>query len=240
MNIQTSIRILLTLTFLALLSACGASSSSQDTLDLGSNGTPTTKPLAVCNKAMSANLSYKVAAQVATGGYDPNWANLYLTNLPASFGAGTTNIQFHKGQANGDAALAYNTTAVPFGIFNRNTNQYFTNSSGAALTFSSLVWNDVKDLIPGATPATFSSQVIFVLSLQDPSSLYQVLTVGSYNITGGAHVESAASLLPTFHASPADYATKANGLSRETVLRNLHPLRNQVGNYATLASQLCI
>lgn len=240
MNIQISIRIILTLSFLALLSACGASSTTADEVDLGSAGTPpAAKPIAVCNKAISTNLSYKVAAQVSGGSFDPSWANLYLTTLPASFEAGTTNIQFHKGQANGDASIAYNPTAVPFAIFNKNTNQYLTNSAGAPLSFTSLVWNDVKDLIAGATPASFVNQVIFVLSLQDPSGLYHVLAAGSYNITGGAHVESVASLLPTFYANPADYAVKSNGAARETVLRNMHPLRNQTGNFATLASQLC-
>jgi hypothetical protein len=236
MSIQTNVRIILTLAFLAMLSACGSSSSPTDA-DLASTGTPVgEKPIAKCNKAGTSTLAYKVAAQVSGNSFDPNWANLYLTNLPTGFEAGTSYIQFFKGQAASDTTIGYNSSSVPFAIYDRTAGAYLNNSG----TYTSLKWNDVKNLIAGATPASFMARVIFVLSLQDPTGAYQVLATASYNTADNATIEAIPSLLPTFHANPADYATKSNGVARETVLKNMHPLKGQSGDFATLAANLCL
>lgn len=236
MSLQTNIRIILTLTFLALLSACGASSTPMEDANLASTGTVGEKPIAKCNKAGTATLSYKVAAQVSGASFDPNWANLFLSNLPTGFEAGTSYIQFFKGQAASDTTIGYTATSVPFAIFDRTAGAYLNNSG----TYTSLKWAEVQNLIPGATPASFMARVIFVLSLQDPTGSMQVLTAASYNTANNTSIEAIPSLLPTFYANPADYATKPNGIARETVLKNLHPLKGQSGDFTTLAANLCL
>ena len=177
-----------------------------------------------------------MAAQVSGASFDPNWANVFLSNLPTGFEAGSSYIQFFKGQATSDTAIGYTATPIQFAIFDRTDGKYLNNSG----TYSSLKWTDVQNLIAGATPASFMGRVIFVLSLQDPTASSTVLTAASYNSTGGAVIESVPSLLPTFNANPADYATKPNGQARETVLKNLHPLKGQSGDFAALAANLCL
>lgn len=234
MSTQLSIRIILTLTFIALLSACGASSAEQDsTQDLLSTGL-TDKPLVKCNKASGSSLSYKVAAQTLGSGFDPNWANLFLVSLPSGFEAGTSFVQFSKGQAVNDAMISYYASPIPFAIFDRQTSTYLSG------TYNNLKWDDVKNLISGATPTSFISRVIFVLSVQDPMSAYQVLGVASYNTVDNTTIEVVPSLLPVFYANPSDYDTKSTGYARESVLKSLHPLRGQSGNFSTLADSLCL
>jgi hypothetical protein len=235
MSIQTNLNIIITLCFLALLSACGSSTNLNAGQDLSSTGLDATKPIAKCNKTGTSTLSFKIAAQVSGSSFDPNWANLYLTNLPTGFEAGSSMINFFKGQAANDTQLGYDSTTVPFAIYDRSTSTYL-NNGGA---YTSLKWSDVQNLIPGVSAAAFMSRVIFVLSLNDPNSSYQVLTVTSNNISDNSIIEAIPALLPTFYANPADYAIKSNGTPRETVLKNLHPLKNQTGDFTTLASALC-
>ena len=162
MSTQTNLRILITLIFLALLTACGASSSGAGSQDVSSTGDVTpSKPIVKCNKASSTNLSYKVAAQVSGNGFDPNIANVYLSTTSAAFEAGTSYIQFSKGQPTSDSTLGYNSTPISFAIYDRQTFAYLD----SAKLFTVLKWNDVKNLISGATPASFMSRVIFVLAL---------------------------------------------------------------------------
>jgi hypothetical protein len=235
MTFQTYFRIVVTLSFIAFLSACGSSNSPNETQNLSSTGTTDSKPLVRCNKAGSSTLSFKVAAQVSGAGYDPNWANVFLSNLPTGFEAETSFIAFFKGQAVSDSSISYNSTTVPFAIYDTVSQSYLNSSA----TYSSLKWSEVKGLISGATPASFMSRVIFVLSLQDPTGAYQVLTAQSYNVSDNSSIEAIPSLLPTFYANPADYAIKSNGGNRETVLKNMHPLKNATGDFSYQASLLC-
>lgn len=235
MSTQTNLRILITLIFLALLTACGSSKSLPESQDFSSAGGTASKAIAKCNKAGSATLSYKTAAQISGNTFDPNFLNLYLSNLPTGFEAGTSYIQFSKGQANGDAAISYDSTAVSFAIYDRATSAYLNSGN----PYTSLRWNDVKNLIPGATAASFMARALFILILQDSSGTYTVIAPASYNTADNAGIEAIPSLLPTFHANPADYAVKSNGMARESVLKNLHPLRNQSGDFNALAAVLC-
>ncbi len=232
MSTQTNVRILITLIFLALLTACGSSKSLPESQDFSSAGA---KAIVKCNKAGSATLSYKTAAQMPGNTFDPNFVNLYLGNLPTGFEAGTSYIQFSKGQANGDAAINYDTTAVSFAIYDRTAGAYLNSGN----TYTSLRWNDVKNLIPGATPASFMARALFILVLQDSSGTYTVIAPASYNTADNTGIEAIPSLLPTFHANPVDYAIKSNGMARESVLKNLHPLKNQSGDFNALAAVLC-
>ncbi len=239
MNLQTQLRIVITLSFVALLSACGASNTPNASSDFASTGTSTTssvsKPLATCNKAASSDFAFKLAAQLSGLFYDPSWMNLYLTALPSSFEAQSTYIIFFKGQATSDSVLTYNTTPVPFAMWDTQTNSYLNGGQ----FYNSLKWSDAASLISGISASAFMSRVIFVLNLQDPSSAYQTLSASIFNISNNSGVEGIQALLPTFYANPADYAVKPTGFTRETVLQNLHPLKGQSGDFASLASSLC-
>lgn len=229
------VSMLASLSLATLLSACGSSTTPNDSLDFASTSIPVEKAIVKCNKAGSSTLSYKSAAQISGTGFDPNIANIYLSNLPTDFEAGQSFIQFWKGQAISDSTLGFSTTAISFAIYDRQISRYLNNGQ----TYSSLKWNDVKNLIPGATAANFMSRAIFVLFLQDTTGAFQVLSAASYRTSDNSVIEGVASLIPTFYANPADYATKSNGQARETVLRNLHPLKNQSGDFATLAQNIC-
>jgi hypothetical protein len=242
MSLQTNIRILLTLGFLVALSACGPANTKAQSSDLGSTGTTTTttsttsnKVIATCNRASSSSTSYKIAAQMSGSTFDPSWANLTFTSIPSSFQSGTIMYQFFKGQATSDSTLTYNSSAVPFYIYDTVTGAYLSETP-----YTSLKWSDVKSLISGVSSAsTFLSRVIFLLSLNDSAGAYQTLSLRSYTISSGATVDIAEMLLPTFYANPSDYAYTSTGAVRESVLQNLHPLRGQTGDYATLATSLC-
>lgn len=241
MNLAVSIRLFLLFSLFTLLTACGSSRSSDQGQDLASVGAAapaavsSEKPIAVCNKAGSSTLGFTLMAQVSGSGYDPNYANLFLRNLPTGFEAGTSFIQFSKGQATSDTTVGYATAPIKFAIFDTQTSSYLNSTQ----TFTSLKWSDVQNLISGATAASFMNRVIFVMLLQDPNSEFQVLTAASYASSDNSVIEAVPALLPTFYANPADYAIRANGSARQSVLKNLHPFKNETQNFANLADDLC-
>lgn len=232
---QFFIRSVLALLSAVVLAACGAAKSSNSS-DLGSRvgeGINSSKTLTYCNKGSSSTMSLKLMAQYNGGSYDPNWAHLRLYNVPSGFDSNANYIQFWKAAANSDSTIAYNASPITFSVFDIQTQQYVKQN------LTALRWNDVKDLFAGASVSTFLSRAMFVLSLQDPNGQYTVLTSTAYTSSNGQIQESLNVLLPAFYANPADYAVKSNGMARESVLQNMHPLRNQSGNWATLAQALC-
>jgi hypothetical protein len=237
MSYQVGIRVILTLGFIALLSACGSSKSGpEQNLNFASqNPISSSKAIATCNKGQGNGWGYRIAAQKLGNSFDPNWAHVFMSAAPAGFEANTSYIQFFKGQATSDTQITYFGTPVQFALFDRQSNTYLASNR----LFNSATWNDVKDLIPGSTVASFLSRVIFVLSLQDQTAQYQVISVGTYNLTNNAAVENVQALIPTFFANPVDYSIKSTGAPRETVLRNLHPLRSATSSFEALAQALC-
>lgn len=227
------IQYILILAFLLTLAACGSSKSNETTdfasrVDLNSS-----KALAYCNRTQATTLSYKIMAQYVGGNYDPNWAHLRLYSVPAGFETNVHYIQFWKGWASSDSQITHNTTPISFSIYDLQTQTYLKQG------LTALSWDNVKDLIPGASVSTFLSRVMFVLDLQDPNGQYTVFTAAVYGTANNVAQESADALIPAFLANPAEYAFKADGSARESVLRNMHPLRGQSGDYSALATALC-
>lgn len=226
---------ILSCAFVVTLTACGSSkkatfiSEQASRTDLDANS----KPLAYCNRANGLALSYKIMAQYVDGNYDPNWAHVRLYSVPGGFDSNLNYIQFWKGAANSDTNIVHNTTPISFSVFDLQAQKYLKQG------LTVLNWNDVKDLIPGVSVSTFLSRVMLVMDLQDPSGQSTVFTAAAYGTASNALQDSANALIPAFYASPADYAYKSNGAPRESVLRNMHPLNGQSGNYSALATNLC-
>ncbi|MFN8790350.1 MAG: hypothetical protein ACK5Y2_02730 [Bdellovibrionales bacterium] len=232
----TRVRLWLLFSFVLFLSACGSSTSgpSETVLQSSSNGNPNpTKPIAYCNEAMTPNLSYRILAQSLNGVPDPSWVQMRILGLPAGFENSTTFLQFWKGQATTDTTVTFHPTPVVFSLFDTQSQTYIRNN------ISALRWSEVQTLIAGASPAAFFSRVILVMNLQDTTGQFQVLNATSYLTASNQAQERLDALLPTFFANPQDYAFKSTGAPRESVLRNLHPLRTATADFANLAAALC-
>jgi len=230
------VRLWLIISSLLLLSACGSSTSgpSETSLQSGSTGNPNpVKPIAYCNEAMGPNLSYRLLAQSFNGVSDPNWVQMRILGVPAGFDNSTTFLQFWKGQATNDTTVTFHPTPVVFSLFDTQTQTYIRSN------ITALRWSEVQTLIAGASPSTFFSRVVLVLNLQDPTGQFQVLSATSYLTASNQAQERLEALLPTFFANPQDYAFKSTGGMRESVLRNLHPLRTATSDFANLAAALC-
>lgn len=234
---KTILQTLSILSFTFLLTACG--SSSPQSADLSSRGTGEvipTKTMSYCNKAVGSTVSYKLMAQYTNGSYDPNWAHVRLYNTPAGFDNSSVVIQFFKGFAQSDSILSMGTGAISFALYDLQTGAYLNNGA----SYSSLKWDDVKNLISGATVQDFKNRVMLVLYLDDSAGQYTVLRAQTAAAAGGSAIDMIDALIPAFYASPADYAYKSNGSVRESVLRNMHPFKSVVGgDYAAMALQLC-
>ncbi len=228
----------LAVAYALLLAACGSSKSGSGASDFaswsdlggdGSNG----KPIAYCNKASNDSLSYKIMAQYTGAGADPNWANLKIYSVPAGFESGSVHLQFWKGSAANDSALSFHNTPITFSIWDLNSGAYIKEN------LTSLSWSQISGLAAGASLSTFLSRVLLVLNLQDANKQFTVFNASAYLTSSNALQSSVSALLPAFYANPSDYALRSDGMARETVLRNMHPLRNQAGDFAALATALC-
>lgn len=174
-----------------------------------------------------------MAQYTGPGTYDPNIAHVKMYTTPSGFDTNATYIQMWKASASSDSALAYNATPIRFSIYDLQDQKYVKND------VTVLRWDEIKNLYSGATVATFMDRSLFVLNLDDSSGQYTVLSVTAYTASNGQVQTNVNSLLPAFHANPADYAIKSNGQAREMVLQNLHPFKGLSGNYADMALNLC-
>lgn len=198
-------RIFAVLFLLTLLSACGTSKSNPTNI----TSTPTTngvKPLANCQKTVTADASINMAAVVdQVGAADLNWTKLRFNYLSAAVTQSGNTLRFFKWRmVNGQSYLE--PTALYAMFYDLTTGQ--PTSSAMNVIPTGLI-NPQKGLF---------------VQLNDTQAQYQVLKIVAYNASNQI-VGQMNALIPQFLANPSDYAFNSDGTARAQILQDLHPLK---------------
>lgn len=98
----------------------------------------------------------------------------------------------------------------------------------------------------GATdPQSFFNKVTILVDLKDTNGDYDVLKITNYDIKTNVSLSATDSLIPLFHANPADYAVESSGVARAQVLQGLHPFKSYANQgltadqFASMANNFC-
>jgi hypothetical protein len=197
-------RLLITLSFLALLTACGNNKSA--TTATGGNITPLgSAPLALCNKSSDSNFSISTSVvKDQMGAISADWLKLKFNFLNQTMAASGNVIKFFKWKVvNGASVL--DTTPLMVSTYDFASGQT-TSQPASGLP---------ADQITGNTG--------FYIQLNDPAQVYQVLKIVAYD-SKGTPVGNLNSLIPSFYANPTNYTLNADGTPRAIGLQQLHPL----------------
>lgn len=242
-NTQTTLKAVLLLIILAMLTACGEQKASEDTTDYASR-TPITTPNASatvlsCNQKTQNGLTAKVMTYTDSANQVRNdYMNVKFTQMPASFETDDY-IQFFRWQANTSGQVYLD--PVP-------TQARFETLTGQVLTnFSSVIyWGQVSAIATqsGMSDAnTFFQNVRLVVDVRDPQANFDVLKIAMYN-SSGTNIINMDMLMPAFYASPTDYALDG-GVARASQLQALHPFANMISQgwtaaqYQSMATSFC-
>lgn len=207
-NKNLKLKMVLILTLLGLLSACGNSKStngpsgelSSNRVDINSQ-----KPLATCNKAKDANFSINTSAVTdQTGQINNDWIKIKFNFLSADMTKAGNVLKFFKWKVTGTQAIL-EPTPLQVAAFDFSSGQ----------TMGNLTASLPADQING--------QSGFYIQLNDPNAMFQVLKIVAYNSTGTV-IGNLNSLIPAFNASPEDYKFNSDGTARADILQQMHLL----------------
>lgn len=235
-NKKQKITTILLVAVAVLLSACANNQSGS--LDSSSRivDTNSTKPIAQCNEIKGSQINAKLKAYVdSANNIRMDYVNARITAIPSTFKDDKSYISMWKWLASPSGSPYIDGTALQFILLNPST--------GLALTDwkSALRWSDVASAAStmGITDAqTFFNSVNIVVNLKDSNGEYDALNISLYDASTNKATSQTDGLLPLFYADPAHYAFEANGASRATVLQNLHPFKNLLGQGYTSAQFL--
>lgn len=210
-------RLVLTLSLLAFLSACGTNKSTTANTTSAFSLT-TQKTLATCNKATNSDLSFSTAAVVDQSGVvNPDYVKVKFNFINANITKSGNVIKFFKWRVVGGQSVLDQT---PLSVA---TYDFSSGQSNSALSNS----------IPADQ---FNGQYGLYVQLNDPSQVFQVLKVVAYDSTG-AVIGNLNTLIPTFYALASDYAFNADGTARSMTLQQMHLLYGSTANYTAAQSK---
>lgn len=210
-------RLVLTLSLLALLTACGTNKSTTanttSTLSL-----TTQKVLALCNKATDSNFSFSSAAVVDQSGMvNPDYIKVKFNFINANITKSGNVIKFFKWRVLGGQSSLDQT---PLNVATYDFSSGQTNSAPAS----------------SIQADQFNGQYGLYVQLNDPSQVFQVLKVVAYDSTGVVigHLNT---LIPAFYAAASDYALNSDGTARSLTLQQMHLLYGSTANYTAVQSK---
>lgn len=244
MKKQTTLKTILILSVLAMMTACGQAkndSGSDFSSRTNSTVTPTATSAATinCNQKSQNGVTAKLKIYTDTAGSVRNdYMNVMLTQVPAEFATGSY-FEFFRWQATSATQKYLDPTPMQ---------ARFETLDGRILTnFSSVIyWAQVSQLAANSgmsDPNVFLKNVRLVVDVRDPQAQYDVLKVAMYNKSNVATVDMDM-LMPSFAASPKDYAND-NGAVRSSALQALHPFASLIGSantatqYQGMAASYC-
>ena len=237
MQNQNTLKTILILTMLAMMTACGQV-KNDDSSDFASRTDATLPPTATavpnihCNQRSLKGLTAKLKVYTDAAGIIRNdYMNVMLTQIPADFASGSY-VEFFRWQA---------TSATQKYLDPTPTQARFETLDGRILTnFSPVIyWGQVSQIATNAgmsDPNVFLKNVRLVVDIRDPQAQYDVLKVAFYNSSNVATIDMDV-LMPSFAASPTDYAKDASA-TRSPSLTALHPFAAySASGYATAQFQ---
>lgn len=212
-------RIFTVLFLLTLLTSCGTSKSNPTNNTSPSPTVNGIKPLANCQKTVTADASINMAAVVDQAGTpDLNWTKLKFNYLSTAATASGNQIRFFKWRMMSNGTSYLEPTALYAMFYDLSTGQPVSSSMNVIPTGS---------IIP---------QRGLYIQLNDSTGQYQVLKIVVYdkdnNLVGQMNA-----LIPQFLANPADYAYNTDGTARAQILQSLHPLSADKINTAGWTSE---
>jgi len=229
MNQQTTLKAVLLMTVLAMLTACGSQKSDEYDFSSRTPVTSTTvQPVGTtvlyCNQKSQDGMTAKLMVYTdASNQVRNDYMKLKFTQIPSSFASGD-HIQFFRWQT----SSTYQTYIDPTPVQAR-----FETLDGRLITsFSPVIyWGQVSALATswGINDVnTFFQNVRLVIDVRDPQAEYDVLKIAMYN-TSGQNTVNMDMLMPAFAASPNDYAKDSGGVRADN-LQNLHPFASYKGS----------
>lgn len=245
MKAQTTLRAVLLLSLLVMLTACGTQ-KAEDVSSFASRTPVTTIPsntanstLLYCNQKSQNGLTAKVMLYTDSSSQVRNdYMKVKFIQMPASFSTGDY-IQFFRWQANTSNQVYLDPAPLQ---------ARFESLNGTALTeFSSVIyWGQVSSLATSAGLSdvnSFMQNVRIVVDVRDPQANFDVLKVAMYN-SNNTNTVNMDMLMPAFSASPTDYAIE-NGATRSSYLQHLHPFASMINQnwtaaqFQSMASSYC-
>jgi hypothetical protein len=228
--------------------ACGASKSGSGSSEFASrsevNMTSTTKALAACSQSIDATSQVQaITGAVSNDGQkvDPNYINVKIQNLPASFTNGSY-ISLWKWYAEPSGFTFISSSPISYKLIHIET--------GAELTgfVTSLSWSNLAKIataLNATTPNELFKKVKLYAYINDPTFQFDAITVGFHNPTTGIANERVDALIPVFAADPRIYAVDGTG-TRDMRLQKLHPFYYtdystwSVNSFQQMANELCV
>lgn len=246
MKTQTTLKAVLLLTVLAMLTACGAQKSYNDTstiTDLASHNTASNSAsnavLLRCNQKSQDGITAKMTVYTdAANQLRNDYIKLQFTQMPSSFTTGDY-IQLFRWQANSANQVYLDPVALE---------SRFETTDGRVLTnFSTLIyWGQIASIAKdsGITNMnTFLQNIRLVVNIRDPQGSFDVLKIAMYN-SNSENTVNMDMLIPSFSASPDDYAID-QGAARASHLQALHPFAAYKGQnwtatqYQSMGNSFC-
>lgn len=227
--------ILLLLLISALLAACGNSKSSnmnaqeQASLEIPNEEEILTdgKVFSYCNLSSSDEGGFKLALHSYVENGKPVNEMMYamITQVPAGFKTANEPIRFFRWKVNSSGNAVVDSKPLAFQLVDPAKGDVILSSR------SSFKWSDVKEAASAmytSTPKDFFRRAHFVLNLDDVTAEYQGVVMASYQ-SDGTTSDQVKALLPLFNIDPTGYANPSAGVTRPTVLTNLHPYKSDEG-----------
>lgn len=208
MRTASTIRLVLTLTFLALLTACGNTKSQSTNTTNSSIALATTSTLAYYNKSADTNFSFNTSVVTdANGNVSTEYIKMKFNFLNANITKAGNVLRFFKWRVSGSQAVLDST---PLNV--------------ATYTFSSGQTN--SSLASSIDANQFNGTYGLYIQLNDPSAVYQVIKVVAYD-SSNTVIATLNTLIPAFAANPTAYSYNTDGTQRAAILQQLHPLYGQ-------------
>ncbi|MGZ3779751.1 MAG: hypothetical protein ACXVCY_03885 [Pseudobdellovibrionaceae bacterium] len=232
--------ILLTLSALMFLTACGKSQTGLPSAVVAS----ATKPLAYCNRSAGTDINFKLRSYTDSSNVQRlDFAYLRMISLPQNFKSDQTYITMWRWQSTSSGTSTLDTTPLQFMLLD-------STKGNAALTgwVTTLRWNDIVTTASGlgiTDVQTFFDRVNILVDIKDPNGQYQAIKVTNYDLSSNKAVNQTDALLPMFYVNPADYALDPQGNPRSQVLQSLHPFANNLNQgytttqFQTMANSFC-
>ena len=233
MKNQNSLKVLLLLSILTMMTACSKPNSSGDN-DFSSTSNDSASTYVDCSQGsgysnyMSVNIRSVTIDNVNRG----DLMRLKFDSLNSNFANGGY-IQIYRWQSSSTAPKYLDPTPLSFRAEAISSGALMTNFA-TSLNWSNLAYARVNQ--NAATVAELIEKVRFTVNTKDTAAAYQVLKVVLYDASNNV-VDQADLLMPKFAAHPTNYAIEPNGRARPTALQNLHPFRS-LANQGFTAAQI--
>lgn len=221
------------------LMACGPSKMSSD---LSSRMTAeeiksSDKPLAKCNGGESSNMGAQLMAALdPSGGWSPTYVYLKFNKIPSALETNGLYIQFFRWAAASSGTTTVDPVPLKFQIMDMSSRTVLSSA------WKNIVaWPELATAISATGISDTTSlfrRIGFRIDLRDLTGEFDVLRTSLYLYGQTSTAEMFDTLLPIFHANPADYAKESSGVPRAAVLQGLHPLRGTTLSNAEYTSKM--